>query len=87
MNLATLKAAINGLTDDSDSCRFYKRSQVMRGMTKAELIAVIEEIHQQQYPGTTCTSRRTMRAKKIDLMRWIDWRLEYQKVYDAAAAR
>lgn len=87
MNLATLKAAIEGLTDDANSCRFFKRSQVMQTMTKAELVAVIEEVHQQQYPGTTCTSLRTMRAKKIDLMRWLDWRLEYQKVYDAEAAR
>lgn len=86
MNLATLKAAINGPTDDGDSCRFFKRCQVMQNMTKAELVAVIEEIHQQQYPGTTCTSERDMRAKKIDLMRWIDWRLEYQKRYDEAAA-
>jgi hypothetical protein len=87
MNLATLNAAINGLTDDGDSCRFFKRCQVMQSMTKAELVAIIEEIHQQQYPGTTCTGKRDMRAKKIDLMRFIDWRLEYQKRYDAFAAR
>jgi len=87
MNLATLKAAINGLADDGDSCRFFKRCQVMQNMTNAELIAIIEEIHRRQYPGTTCTNYRTMRAKKLDLMRWIDYRLNDQHRLDALAAR
>lgn len=45
MNLAALRAAIDGLVDDGNSCRFYKRWQVMRGMTTKELVEILGELH------------------------------------------
>ena len=76
MNLATLKAAINGLATDENSCRFFKRYEVLKNLTKSELVDLIEQVHQAKYPGTTCTSSKTFRAKKIDLIRWLDYQLE-----------
>jgi len=69
MALNTFKALVADLRDDENSCRFYKMSQVMGQMTKAQLLGIIRQIH--DAAGQSCYY--TMRMKKTEMMRSIDW--------------
>jgi len=71
MTLNTLKAMFADLRDDENSCRFYKMTQIMERMTKTELLGLIRQIH--EAAGRSCYY--TMRMKKSEMMRSIDWLL------------
>lgn len=71
MTLNTLKTLFADLRDDENSCRFYKMSQAMEQMTKAQMLGIIRQIH--DAAGRSCYY--TMRMKKTEMMRSIDWLL------------
>ena len=80
MNLQQFRAAVAGMTDDEQSCGFYKRWQVMQRLTKVQLFSIMVELHAIQYPGITLGGRdKTLRQSKYWLARHLEFQM--QRVY------
>lgn len=73
MDIATLRAAIGGLTDDGNSCRFFKQCEVLKNLTKQELADLIEQAWKVKYPGPGFSFSRNhkwlFRTKKLEVIR------------------
>jgi hypothetical protein len=72
MTLNQIKTAFATMHDDAESAGFFKKWTMTKGLTCANLVALIAEGYCLRYPGCTVPSK-LHRMRKLELVRALAW--------------